>query len=167
MDVMLAVLLPTLALAASAAPDLGVLHQYASVALSADGQQIAAVETVRQPYATTEQHGAVVVRGNDGAIRARLDPCAKCKYAGVTWSPDGRTVVFTGSADGVATLYGAAPDPTQKGGFVARRIVELKGLIDSPRWSPDGRSIAVLATAGAHKESGAIQAGAREIGEIG
>ena len=105
--------------------------------------------------------------GNDGAIRARLDPCAKCKYASVTWSPDGRTVVFTGSADGVATLYGAAPDPTQKGGFAARPIVELKGLIDSPRWSPDGRSIAVLATAGAHKESGAIQAGAREIGEIG
>jgi dipeptidyl aminopeptidase/acylaminoacyl peptidase len=164
---MLAVLLPTLALAASAAPDLGVLHQYASVALNADGQQIAAVETVRQPYATTEQHGAVVVRGNDGAIRARLDPCAKCKYASVTWSPDGRTIVFTGSADGVATLYGATPDPTRKGGFVASRIVELKGLIDSPRWSPDGRSIAVLATAGAHKESGAIQAGAREIGEIG
>jgi dipeptidyl aminopeptidase/acylaminoacyl peptidase len=164
---MLAAVLPALVMAASATPDLGVLHQYASVALSADGQQIAAVETVRQPYATTEQHGAVVIRGSDGAIRARLDPCAKCKYAGVTWSPDGSKVVFTASADGTATLYGAAPDPTQKGNFVASRIVDLKGLMASPRWSPDGRTLAVLATAGAHKETGAVQAGAREIGEIG
>jgi dipeptidyl aminopeptidase/acylaminoacyl peptidase len=164
---MLTAVLPALALAVSAAPNLGVLHQYASVTLSADGQQIAAVETVRQPYATTEQHGAVVIRGNDGAIRARLDPCATCRYSDVTWSPDGKRVAFTASADGAATLYGATPDPTQKGSFVASKIVDLKGLIASPRWSPDGSSIAVLATAGAHKETGAIQAGAREIGEIG
>jgi dipeptidyl aminopeptidase/acylaminoacyl peptidase len=160
-------LLPALALTAAAAPDLGVLHQYASVSLSADGKQIAAVETVRQPYATSEQHGAVVIRGSDGKVLARLDPCEKCKYAGAQWSPDGTRVVFTASADGTATLYGAAPDPTQKGTFTAARIVELKGLLATPRWSPDGHSIAVLATAGAHKETGAIQAGAREVGEIG
>jgi dipeptidyl aminopeptidase/acylaminoacyl peptidase len=159
-------LLPALAMAA-AAPDLGVLHQYASVTLSADGKEIASVETVRQPYATTEQHGAVVIRGNDGAVLARLDPCAKCKYTGVRWAPDGTRVAFTASADGVATLYGAAPDPTQKGSFATYKIVELEGLLATPRWSPDGRSIAVLATAGAHKETGAIQAGAREVGEIG
>ena len=159
-------LLPALAMAA-AAPDLGVLHQYAAVTLSADGKEIASVETIRQPYATTEQHGAVVIRGNDGAVLARLDPCAKCKYAGVRWSPDGARVAFTASADGVATLYGAAPNPTQKGSFATYKIVELKGLLATPRWSPDGRSIAVLATAGAHKETGAIQAGAREVGEIG
>lgn len=164
---MLAALLPALAMAASAAPDLGVLHQYSSVALSAEGRRIAAVETVRQPYATTEQHGAVVIRSSDGAILARLDPCAKCKYAGVTWSPDGKRVAFTASADGAAALYDATPEPTQKGGWVANRIVDLKGLIASPRWSPDGRSLAVLATAGAHKETGAVQAGARQVGEIG
>src|SRR5579862_7696435 len=64
-----------------AAALLGVLHQYASVALSPDGKLIASVETVRKPNATTEEHGAVVVRGTDGAVRARLDPCAKCRYA--------------------------------------------------------------------------------------
>ena len=164
---MLAAVLPALAMAATAAPDLGVLHQYASVALNADGKQIASVETVRQPYATTDQHGAVVIRGNDGTVVARLDPCEKCKYDGVTWSPDGTRVLFTASAAGVATLYGAGPKPTEKGSFASYKIVELKGLLATPRWSSDGRSIAVLATAGAHKETGAVQAGAREVGEIG
>lgn len=164
---MLAAFLPALAMAAAATPDLGVLHQYTSVTLNADGRQIAAVETVRQPYATTEQHGAVVIRSRDGAILARLDPCEKCKYADVRWSPDGTRIAFTASADGVATLYGATPDPTRKGGFVPHKLVELKGLLATPRWSPDGRLVAVLATAGAHKETGAVQAGAREIGEIG
>ena len=149
-ELMLA-LLPALAMAATAAPDLGVLHQYASVTLSADGKEIAAVETVRQPYATTEQHGAVVIRSNDGAVLARLDPCAKCKYADVQWSPDSMRVAFTASADGVATLYAAAPNPTQKGSFATNKIVELKGLLATPRWSPDGRSIAALATAGDRK----------------
>jgi dipeptidyl aminopeptidase/acylaminoacyl peptidase len=164
---MLAALLPALAMAAAAAPDLGVLHQYASVALSGDGQQIASVETVRQPFATTEQHGAVVIRGSDGTVRARLDPCEKCKYAGVTWSPDGTRMAFTASAEGEATLYGAKPDPSQKGTLVPYKIVALKGLLATPRWAPDGRSLAVLATAGAHKQTGAVQAGAREVGEIG
>ena len=68
-----------------------------------------------------------------------------------------------------ASPHSTAPLPIQhrRVALSPAEIVELKGLIASPRWSPDGRSIAVLATAGAHKETGAIQAGAREVGEIG
>ncbi len=86
---MIAVVLPALALAAAGAPNLGVLHQYASVALSADGRKIASVETVRTPYATTEEHGAVIVRSASGEVLSRLDPCATCRYSGITWSPRG------------------------------------------------------------------------------
>lgn len=164
---MLAAILPSLALAAALSPDPGVLHQYGSVTLSADGQQIAGVETIRKPNATTEEHGAVVVRSMNGEIRSRLDPCANCRYAGVAWSPDGKRLAFTASTDGVATVYGAAPDPTRKGSYVTYKVVELQGLLATPRWSPDGHSIAVLATAGAHKETGATRAGAREVGEVG
>jgi dipeptidyl aminopeptidase/acylaminoacyl peptidase len=164
---MLAAFLPALALAVSAAADPAVLHQYDSVALSADGQQIASVETVRRANATAEEHGAVVIRGVSGEILARLDPCAKCRYGGITWSPKGQRFAFTASAEGVATLYGALPKPNKSGDFASYRIVDLKGILATPRWSPDGLTLAVLATEGARKETGPAQAGAREVGEIG
>ncbi len=66
---MIAVVLPALALAAAGAPNLGVLHQYASVALSADGRKIASVETVRTPYATT---GTPESRGHRAAKSSHL-----------------------------------------------------------------------------------------------
>ena len=163
---MLATLLPALVLAATAPSNSSVLHQYASVALNADGKLIASVETVRKAYATTEQHGAVIIRNTDGTIKATLDPCVKCKYADLAWSADGGRIAFTGSADGVATLYTATVSLSQKDSVVPNKLVELKGLIATPRWSQQGR-LAVLVTAGAHKESGPLQAGAREVGEIG
>ncbi|HEY6926938.1 MAG TPA: hypothetical protein VI653_25855, partial [Steroidobacteraceae bacterium] len=164
---MLVTVLSALTAAMTSTPDLGLLHQYASVALNANAKQIASVETVRKPNATTEEHGAVVVRGIDGEVHARLDPCGKCRYADIAWSPEGTRFAFTGSADGIATLYAAIPDSTHKGSYSVSKVVELKGLIASPCWSPDGHTLSVLATAGAHKESGATRAGAREIGEIG
>lgn len=170
---MLTAVLPALAAAIVSAPELpagplgpGVLHQYASVALSSDGKQIASVETVRKPNATTEEHGAVVVRSSAGEVRARLDPCANCRYADIAWSPEGDKFAFTASADGVATLYAAALDAARKT-FTVAKVVDLKGLLATPRWSPDGHTLAVLAVAGAHKELGAVRAGAREVGEIG
>ena len=171
---MLAVVMSALAITATGASEAstptatGVMHQYASVALSPDGRKIASVETVRQPYATSEQHGAVVIRSNDGTILGRLDTCPKCKYSGLDWSADGTRLAFVASADGVATLYGATRRlpgavPDAEHPYVAYRIAALQGLLASPRWSPQGNSIAVLATAGAHKETGATQAGAREL----
>ena len=170
---MLAVVMSALVLSASAEPEAaGVMHQYASVALSPDGRSIASVETVREAYATSEQHGAVVIRGNDGTILGRLDVCPKCKYSDLIWAGDGRRLAFVASADGVATLYGAtrrspvAPaDPQHP--YVAYRIAQVKGLLAVPRWSPQGNTVAVLATVGAHKETGATQAGVREVGEVG
>src|ERR1700722_17655686 len=177
-NLMLAVVMSALAITATGAPEVptppatGVMHQYAWVDLSPDGRRIASVETVRQPYATSEQHGAVVIRDTAGTILARLDTCRKCKYSGLSWAAESKRLGFGAGADGGATLYGAMPRPSgavadSAHPYVVYKIAELKGLLATPRWSPQGNSIAVLATAGAHKETGAVEAGAREVGEVG
>ena len=81
---MLAVVMSALAVTApttaAAATEAGLMHQYASVALSPDGRTIASVETARRAHETTEQHGAVVIRASDGKILVSLDACGSCKY---------------------------------------------------------------------------------------
>ena len=46
-------------------------------------------------------------------------------------------------------------------------VATIKGVANTARWSPDGASIAWLATVGAKKQTGAVEAGARQVGEIG
>ena len=46
-------------------------------------------------------------------------------------------------------------------------VLSLKGVAGTARWSPDGSRLALLATPGARKLSGAVEAGAPQIGEIG
>ena len=45
--------------------------------------------------------------------------------------------------------------------------LEFAGLLENPRWSPDGQTLAVLATDRPRKIGGATQAGAAIVGEIG
>jgi dipeptidyl aminopeptidase/acylaminoacyl peptidase len=46
-------------------------------------------------------------------------------------------------------------------------LATVAGIAQDPRFSPDGRRIALLVTLGARKEAGATQAGVRQVGEIG
>ena len=48
-----------------------------------------------------------------------------------------------------------------------RTIATIRGIAQEPRFSPDGRRVALLVTLDAAKEAGATQAGARQVGEIG
>src|SRR5207237_2966592 len=92
----------------------------------------------------------------------RLDPCASCRYAGLTWSPDGRRLAFisSDSAKGEAQL--AVVRGTQ-----LTVLARIQGVAQSPRFSPDGHELAILATVAARKHTGALEAGAPLTGEIG
>ena len=46
-------------------------------------------------------------------------------------------------------------------------ISTIKGVASTARWSPDGAQLALLATVGAKKLTGATEAGAAQVGEIG
>lgn len=111
------------------------------------------------------QRGRPLVAVRDaasGMITAEYDPCAACSYDAPTWSPDRKALAFIGAdrAAGVATLWVA-----RAGRLVAAATV--KGVANTARWPPDGASIALLATVGAKKQAGAVEAGARQVGEIG
>lgn len=138
------------------------MHQYDHLALSPSGELIATVESDEQALSTAEAHGQVVLRRADGSVVGRFDPCGTCRYYDPAFSPDGKAVAFT------------ARDP--KTGEASVQVIEdgklrvaarFDGLLAEPRYSPDGRLIALLATANPHKESGATQAGAARVGEIG
>ena len=51
--------------------------------------------------------------------------------------------------------------------IAGRTLATFKGIAQALRLSPDGKSVAVLATFDAQKQSGAVEAGVRQVGEIG
>jgi len=152
-----AALLITAATPALAAP----LHSYAGLALSAAGDRLASVESV-EGEGDKPAHGKIVVRSvKDGRILTTIDPCAACSYSGLTFAPDGSLAwLQRDRAAGTVTLaVGEAK--------AVRTVAVIKGIAQTPRFSPDGKRIALLVTIGAAKESGATQPGVRLVGEIG
>ena len=148
-------LLSVLALSA-AVPALAQVHGYGSLAMSAAGDRVAAVEAGKQ------DHAAIVVRdARTGAIVRTIDPCAKCGYAGLTFAPNG-AIAFVARQSGAASAALMVADAK-----ATRTVATIAGLASTPRFSPDGTRLALLVTLGAAKETGATQAGVRQVGEIG
>jgi dipeptidyl aminopeptidase/acylaminoacyl peptidase len=147
-------------LAATATPAIAApLHQYAGLALSPKGDVVASVESADSQGPA---HGVITLRSvRDGHIVRTIDPCAKCGYSGLTFAPDGALAFLQRDrAAGTVTL-------ALDNGKTQRTVATIAGIAQTPRFSTDGRRIALLVTIGAAKESGATQAGVRQIGEIG
>src|SRR5579871_675323 len=155
-------ILPALLLATPAMAAPGMIHQFKDLALAPDGGKTATVESDDPGNLAEEPHGAVVVRDAAGKVAAHYDPCPTCRYSDPAWSPKGDTLVFLAIDDkaGKVTLY-----RVQSGNPQA--LTAVTGVANTPRYSPDGTRIALLATLGAHKMTGAIEAGAAQVGEIG
>ncbi|NLS29074.1 Dipeptidyl-peptidase 5 [Sphingomonas sp. S2M10] len=149
--------LALVSLLASVAPAAAAVHGYDSLTLDPKGRQIAAVER------DTSGEARIVVRAaRDGAVLRTYHPCKACGISGLSWSHAGGMLAFVTrdrSRQG-ATLMVAS-------GASTRVVAAIGGLAANPRFSPDDRRIALLVTLGATKETGAAQAGARQVGEIG
>ena len=140
------------------------LHTYTGASLSPDGARIASVEAL-EPFATAaaRPRGPVVVRSaRTGAVEASFDPCPSCRYSGAAWSPRGDALAFI-AYDPVRNR--AALELVRGGRATALAAVD--GVAEAPRFSPDGATIALMATPGAHKQTGAVEAGAQQVGDIG
>jgi len=151
--------LPVALLLASslAFPVQAAVHRYGGLTLAPSGGEVATIEL------DGGTHPAVVLRNaSDGRVVRRIDPCATCSYSGLTFTPKGDGVAFLARdrERGVVTLMIARGDGV-------RPVATVEGLASTPRFSPDGKRVAMLITLGATKDVGATQAGARQVGEIG
>jgi len=158
---MLLVLAAILAAAPAAAADAG-LHRFRQVALSPGGEIAAIESSLPLDTGASDPHGTIVVRSATGTVHRRIDPCPTCSYYDPAWSPDGASLAFivTDRAAGTAALTVAT-------GAKLRSLASVRGVAQTPRWSPDGRTIALLAVEGATKATGAVEAGAAQVGVIG
>ena len=139
------------------------LHGFGAVSLSPSGERIASVET-DEPLGpgAGRPRGPVVVRdARSGAVLATYDPCPACRYSGLAWSADGASLAFIAFDPGAAR---ASLDLVHDGRVKA--LASVDGVAQTPRFSPDGSLIALMATPGAHKETGAVEAGAEQVGDI-
>jgi dipeptidyl aminopeptidase/acylaminoacyl peptidase len=138
------------------------MRSYRSLAISASGDRIAAIEAVDGEPKTG---GRIVVRDTaTGKIASTFTyaDCVQCRIEAPVWSPDGSAMalISTDAKAGTATVQ------VLRDGRLAP-VATVKGVANSVRWSPDGRQLAFLATVGAKKLTGAVEAGARLVGEIG
>ena len=159
-------------LAATATPALAApLHSYAGLALSPAGDLLASVEGIDSPDGKPD-HGKIVVRSaRDGHILTTIDPCATCTYSGLTFGPNSSLAwLQRDRATATTKLFWAAGNGVTGGpiaGLPYGPVAVIKGIAQTPRFSPDGKKIALLVTLNAAKESGATQPGVRLVGEIG
>jgi Tol biopolymer transport system component len=70
-----------------------------------------------------------------GGAPTRITPLTPSYLHG--WSPDGRTLVYTGGRNQEFDIYSIAAD----GSGSEQRLTDVKGLDDGPEYSPDGRHI--------------------------
>ncbi|WP_174298698.1 prolyl oligopeptidase family serine peptidase [Sphingomonas bacterium] len=148
----------TIAAPALAAP----IHGYGGLAISRAGDRIATVEGGDGGGGGSGGHGVVTLRSAaDGHVLGTLDPCPTCSYSGLVFgSGDRLAFVARDRTARTATLEVAENGRTTP-------VATIAGLAATPRFSPDGKRIALLVTIGAAKETGATQAGVRQVGEIG
>jgi len=136
------------------------LHQYGALALSPGGDRVAAIESDAVADSTTRAHSRIVIRSAaTGAVLSTVDPCAACDYSNLVFAPDGRLAFLSENGGTTQLMLAGAGAPVA--------LTKIDGIAQDPRFSPDGRRIALLVTVGARKKAGATQAGVRQVGEIG
>jgi dipeptidyl aminopeptidase/acylaminoacyl peptidase len=152
-------------LCAAAAPDRPV-HDFLSVEISPDGTRVASVEGDQTPSGEVDIQSLVIRSTHNGTPHEVALPCGavpQCTPSDLAWAPDGKTLAFALRAPGshAHSIYGVGPD-----GGMPRKLASFDGTLVRLRYSSKGK-LAALATAGAQKEVGAVEAGAPLDGELG
>jgi dipeptidyl aminopeptidase/acylaminoacyl peptidase len=138
---------------------------FEQVAISPDAKSVAWVEAIPGKNGIETGNSAIYLSPGDGKtppLRISASAGVPRKESGIAWSPDSKQLAFLSDAAklGQSQLY-----VTNLTG-PARKLTSVKGFLDAPRWSPDGKNIAVLFIENAPRASGPLVAETAETGEI-
>ena len=142
------------------------VHDFLSVAISPDGKRVASIEG-DETESGSPAIKSVVIRGvGDGAVLTVKLPCGavrECAPSSLAWAPDGQHLSFVLRSPGTHAHSIYTADAAN--GALTQRLAFNGTLVDL-QYGPGGK-IAVLATEGAAKEVGAVEAGAAQTGVLG
>jgi dipeptidyl aminopeptidase/acylaminoacyl peptidase len=142
------------------------VQQYSQVAISPDAKKVAWVETqTDQQGGETGQSDIYVAFTSDGQKPRRISAGTAGSHFnehGLAWSPDGQLLAFLSDAAKKGQLQLYVTDFTGP----AKRLTVTRGLLATPKYSPDGKRIAVLHTEDATREAGPLVAETPETGVI-
>src|ERR1700739_1989877 len=135
---------------------LNAASDFAQAAVSPDGKKVAWVEGLRDKNGVDSGNSAIFETAIDGKTPARNITAARAPRAAPR-------IAFLSDAlkPGQAQLY--LKDSVE---HAAKRLTDVKGTLASPKFSPDGKTIAVLYTENATRAAGPLVAEVPETGEI-
>ena len=138
-------------------------RQIGQVAIAPDGKHLAWIE---------HDGGGMEIRvaplgdlKKSQRVTAAAKPEEHCREGEMVWSPDAQVLAFFSDCakpGAQSDLYLSRVD-----GQPARRLTELKGYVEAPDFSPDGKSVAFLYVEGATRPAGAVAAMKPPSGVIG
>ncbi len=111
-------------------------HQFKEVAISRSGVHVAWVE--QWPLDEMRYQNHVFVSAADRANPKRITVTDSNDDHGIAWSPDGEKLAFLADQGRRLYVYDLETGETKP--------LAQSGAFNVPRWSPDGKSIAVLTT---------------------
>ncbi len=154
---------------------LSAARTFEQVAISPDAKKVAWVESLSGKDGIETGNSAIFVKGLKSDERPARVTAADLggsredikylprKEGSLAWSPDSTRVAFLSDGRKPGQLQLCLKD--LRDGSI-RRLTNVTGFLDAPRWSPDGKTIAVLFIENAPRASGPLVAETAETGEI-
>jgi dipeptidyl aminopeptidase/acylaminoacyl peptidase len=142
--------------------------QYREAAVSPDGRFAAWTVTLRDKDNTQSRNSEIylldISKANNTAQKLSSWKTPHAEHS-IAWSPDSKQIAFLSDAEkqGQLELY---VQPAASPGSQARKLTNLTGFLDTPRWSPDGAKIAMLFTENAPRVAGPLEPSTKDSGVV-